>query len=109
MELIYSKWYAPKKGGSMGLRGRNYTDTDLRTTCRKCGATLKKGDPDKQFKSVRTGELYRRYQGTCKECTKVRAMVLKWSKREPTEIEKQIQKYKEQVAILKMALKAKKK
>ncbi len=93
----------------MELRGRNHTSTNLRTTCRKCGATLKKGDPDKQFKSVRTGEIYRRYQGDCRECTKVRAMVLKWSKKKPAEIEKQIQKYKEHVAILKMALKAKKK
>jgi len=93
----------------MELRGRNYTNTNLRTTCRKCGATLKKGDPDKQFKSVRTGEIYRRYQGDCRACTRVRATVLKWSKKESAEIEKQIQKYKKLVAILKMALKKKKK
>jgi len=93
----------------MESRGRKHTSTDLRTTCRKCGAVLKRGDPDKQFKSVRTGELYRRYQGECRECTKARTMFLKWSKKEAAEIEEQIQKYKEHLTILKMALKAKKK
>ena len=93
----------------MGLRGRHHTDTDVRTTCRKCRATLKKGDPDKQFKSIKTGELYRRYQGECRECIKTRMMFLKWSKKEPAEIEKQIQKYKQYVTILKMSLNAKKK
>ncbi len=93
----------------MGIRGRDHTDTDLRTTCRKCGAILKKGDPDKQFESVKTGELYRRYQGDCRECTRARTMYLNWSKKKPAEIEKQIQKYKERVTILKKTLKAKKK
>lgn len=93
----------------MGLRGRNHASTNLRTTCRMCGATLKKGDPDKQFNSVKTGELYRRYQGECRECTRTRTLFLNWSKKEPAEIERRIQKYKKHVAILKMALRAKKK
>ena len=99
----------PKKEADMGLRGRHHKETDLRTTCRKCGATLKKGDPDKQFKSVKTGELYRRYQGDCRECTRARTMFLNWSKKKPAEIEKQIQKYRQHIAILKKALTAKKK
>jgi len=93
----------------MGLRGHHHTGTDLRTTCRKCGATLKTGDPDKQFKSVRTGELYRQYQGECRECTRVYVILMEWSKKKPGEIEDQIRKCKEQIAILKMVLKAKKK
>lgn len=94
-----------KKGVITGMRGRTHIEGATRSTCRKCGAPLKDGDPRREYKSIKTGEPYWRYMGECQRCTLDAAIYYRWLKHSPSEIQEAIDQEKRHINILKMALK----
>jgi len=93
------------KGAKMGIRGRNHIEGETRSTCRKCGAPLKDGDPRREYQSLKTGKPYWRYMGECQRCTLDEEFYYRWLKHSPSEIQAAIDKYKNHINILKKALK----
>ena len=93
------------KDTKMGIRGRNHIEGTTRSTCRKCGAPLKDGDPRREYQSLKTGKPYWRYMGECQRCTLDAEFYYRWLKHSPSEIQAAINKYKNHINILKKALK----
>jgi hypothetical protein len=93
---------------NIGIRGRNHSDTKVRKTCRVCEKKLKKGDPARLFVSIKTGETYSRYNGTCKTCIRNYSTYYRWLHRTNEEILAQIEYYKLNIGILKDVIKIKK-
>ena len=89
----------------MGIRGRNHIEGTTRSTCRKCGAPLKDGDPRREYKSLKTGEPLWYYMGECQTCTLESAIYYRWLKRSPGEIQAAIDRHKKHISILRKALK----
>jgi len=89
----------------MGIRGRNHIEETTRSTCRNCGASLKDGDPRREYQPLKIGEPYWRYMGQCKRCTLDAELYLRWLKRSPDEIQAAIDKGKHRINILRKALK----
>jgi hypothetical protein len=89
----------------MGIRGRDHIEGTTRSTCRKCGAPLKDGDPRRKYQSLKTGEPYWRYMGECKRCTLDAELYFRWLKHSPGEIQAAIDQGKHRINILIKALK----